>query len=222
MRPGEPPSASDLIAIPVRRIVRAEAASPAVCAPRRRYPAVLCPSGGADLEAGMTWIELAAARLENEHVLLQPLREEHRQLLRPIAMDPQIWTYFVTMIETEEDFHNWFDAALAAQHAGRLVVGASWLGTAFRGRGVNRLAKFLLLRHAFDGLGAERVEFKTDVLNIKARRALRNIGATEEGVLRSYNFMPGGRRRDAVFYSVLRAEWPEVSQALLTHGKLPV
>ncbi len=199
----------------------------------------------------MTWIELAAARLENEHVLLQPLREEHRQLLRPIAMDPQIWTYFVTMIETEEDFHNWFDAALAAQHAGRRVVfhitdkrcgatagsmsyssfaeadrrlevGASWLGTAFRGRGVNRWAKFLLLRHAFDGLGAERVEFKTDVLNIKARRALRNIGATEEGVLRSYNFMPGGRRRDAVFYSVLRAEWPEVSQALLTHGKLPV
>src|SRR6266536_286697 len=66
MRPDEPPSASDLIAIPVRRIVRAEAASPAVCAPRRRYPAVLCPSGGADLEAGMTWIELAAARLENE------------------------------------------------------------------------------------------------------------------------------------------------------------
>ena len=53
-------------------------------------------------------------------------------------------------------------------------------------------------------MGAERVEFKTDMLNIQARHALRNIGATEEGTLRSFNPMPGGRRRDAVYYSVLR------------------
>jgi RimJ/RimL family protein N-acetyltransferase len=199
----------------------------------------------------MTWIRLAAARLENEQVLLQPLRENHRALLHPIAMDPRIWAHFTTMVETDEDFHNWFNSALAAQDAGRRVVfhitdkrsgaaagsmsycslaeadrrleiGASWLGTAFQGQGVNRWAKFLLMRHAFEELGAERVEFKTDVLNIKARRALSNIGAREEGVLRSYNFMPGGRRRDAVFYSVLRAEWPEVSQRLLTSEKTPV
>ncbi|KJY40503.1 GCN5 family acetyltransferase, partial [Streptomyces sp. NRRL B-1568] len=83
----------------------------------------------------------------------------------------------------------------------RLEIGWSWLGRDFRGKGVNRWAKYLLLRHAFETLGAERVEFKTDILNEQARRGLRNIGAVEEGTLRSFNFMPGGRRRDAIFYS---------------------
>ncbi|KJY42018.1 GCN5 family acetyltransferase, partial [Streptomyces sp. NRRL B-1568] len=48
----------------------------------------------------------------------------------------------------------------------------------------------------------------------------RNIGAVEEGTLRSFNFMPGGRRRDAIFYSVLRAEWPRVKQELATKPKV--
>jgi RimJ/RimL family protein N-acetyltransferase len=69
-------------------------------------------------------------------------------------------------------------------------------------------------------LGVERVEFKTDALNLRARRGLRNIGATEEGTLRSFNPMPGGRRRDAVFYSVLRREWPSVREQLLTRPKV--
>ena len=41
-------------------------------------------------------------------------------------------------------------------------------------------------------MGAERVEFKTDQLNVQARQGLRNIGATEEGTLRSFNPMPDG------------------------------
>jgi RimJ/RimL family protein N-acetyltransferase len=77
-----------------------------------------------------------------------------------------------------------------------------------------------MLEHAFERMGAERVEFKTDALNVQARRGLRNIGATEEGTLRSFNPMPGGRRRDAVFFSVLRAEWPSVREQLLTRPKV--
>jgi RimJ/RimL family protein N-acetyltransferase len=194
----------------------------------------------------MTWVERAAVPLECEHVLLRPLREQHRPLLHPVAMDPRIWRYFVTNVETDADFHAWFDQTVREQQAGRraafciierstaaaagsmafsnfneserrLEIGGSWLGTAFQGQGVNRWAKFLMLRHAFEELGAERVEFKTDVLNVQARRALSNIGAVEEGVLRSYNFMPGGRRRDAIFYSVLLGEWPKVKAALLGH-----
>jgi RimJ/RimL family protein N-acetyltransferase len=70
------------------------------------------------------------------------------------------------------------------------------------------------LTHAFEVLGCERVEFKTDVLNTNARTALKGIGAAEEGVLRSFNFMPGGRRRNAIFYSILKAEWPDAKQRL--------
>ncbi|CAM5560303.1 Putative ribosomal N-acetyltransferase YdaF [Streptomyces alboniger] len=197
----------------------------------------------------MTWAQNAAAVLENEHVLLRPVTEDDRENVRAVAMDPDIWRYFVSAVETDADFETFFDTCLADQAAGRRVVyvitdrasgrvagsmsygnmaeadarleiGWSWLGRDFRGRGINRWAKYLLLRHAFDTLGAERVEFKTDILNTQARQGLRNIGAVEEGTLRSFNYMPGGRRRDAIFYSVLRAEWPRVEQELATKPKV--
>jgi RimJ/RimL family protein N-acetyltransferase len=191
----------------------------------------------------MRWAELAAARLENDRALLRPITAADRAALREIALDPDIWRYFVSRVETSEDFDRFFDATLADHTAGRRVVfhiidkqtgrtagsmsygnlsepdlrleiGWSWLGRDFRGTGLNRPAKYLLLRHAFETLGAERVEFKTDVLNTQARAGLRNIGAVEEGVLRSYNPMPGGRRRDAIYYSVLRGEWQAVKTQL--------
>ena len=197
----------------------------------------------------MTWAEIAATSLENEHVLLRPVRPEDRASLHAIAMDSEIWRYFVTRIETDADFDAFFDVAIADQQAGcrvvyhitdkrtgraagsmsfgnmaendgRLEIGWSWLGRDFQGKGVNRWAKFLMLRHAFEHMAAERVEFKTDRLNIQARNALRNIGAREEGMLRSFNPMPDGRRRDAVYYSVLRAEWPYVREQLLARPKV--
>ncbi|RNL87507.1 GNAT family N-acetyltransferase [Halostreptopolyspora alba] len=107
---------------------------------------------------------------------------------------------------------------LTAERDGRLEIGWSWLGQEFRGgtgtANINRNAKYLLLTHAFEVLGAERVEFKTDELNERARRGLSAIGAREEGVLRSFNPMPDGRRRNAVFYSVLATEWPQVRPRL--------
>lgn len=197
----------------------------------------------------MSWTEIVASTLDNEYVRLRPIAREDREALHAIAMDPEIWRYFVSLVETDADYHAWFDASLADHAAGRRVVfvitdkdsgrvagsmsygnlaeadarieiGWSWLGKDFRGRGVNRWAKYLLMEHAFERLGAERVEFKTDQLNEQARHALRNIGAVEEGTLRSFNYMPGGRRRDAVFYSVLRAEWPEVKRQLESGPKV--
>jgi RimJ/RimL family protein N-acetyltransferase len=194
------------------------------------------------------WAQIAAVPLQNEDVLLRPVVPADRASLHAIAMDPDIWRYFVTAIVTDADFDAFFDLGLADQAAGRRVVyhitdkrtgraagsmsfcniaepdgrveiGWSWLGRHARGAGINRWAKFLMLRHAFEELGAERVEFRTDALNLQARAALRNIGAREEGILRSYNPMPGNRRRDAVFYGVIRADWPEVRDQLLSRPK---
>lgn len=197
----------------------------------------------------MTWAQLALTPLENDHVLLRPVRPEDREPLRAIALDPAIWRYFVFRIATDADWDSFFDLGLADQEAGRRVVycitdkrtgqtagsmsfcniaesdrrleiGWSWLGRASQGAGVNRWAKFLMMEQAFEHLGAERVEFKTDALNTQARHGLRNIGAREEGTLRSFNPMPDGRRRDAVYYSVLRAEWPHVREQLLARPKV--
>jgi RimJ/RimL family protein N-acetyltransferase len=194
------------------------------------------------------WSQSASALLENEHVELHPVAEADREPLRKIAFDARIWKYFVSRVADDADYEKFFDVMLADQGSGkrvvfivvdkasgdvagsssygnlveadgRLEIGWSWLGVDFQGKGVNRWVKYLLLEHAFDVLGAERVEFKTDVLNAQARAGLRNIGAFEEGVLRSFNPMPEGRRRDAIYYSVLRAEWPSVQDQLGRLGK---
>jgi RimJ/RimL family protein N-acetyltransferase len=191
----------------------------------------------------MTWATKVAARLENERVLLRPVSEADRAGLHDIAMDAAIWRYFVTLIQTDTDFEEFFDTMLTDHAAGirvvfvvvdkvtdriagsmsfgnlcekdlRLEIGWSWLGTQFQGTGINRPAKLLLLEHAFETLLAERVEFKTDELNVQARRGLRKIGAVEEGTFRSFNPMPGGRRRDAVYYSIIRSDWRRVKAHL--------
>ena len=74
--------------------------------------------------------------------------------------------------------------------------------------------QYLLLSHAFEELGAVRVEFKTDTHNAQSRRALQRIGAREEGTLRSHVLLETGRIRDSVYYSIIAPEWPAVKVAL--------
>ena len=198
----------------------------------------------------MAWEAARTARLENEHVLLRPIAAGDREQFRAIAFDPDIWRYFVTRVTSEEDLDRFMADAVddtaalrrvafavipktanaiagsmcygnLAEKDKRIEIGWSWLGKAYRGAGINRWAKYLLLEYAFEKLACERVEFKTDVLNLQARKGLLNIGAKEEGVLRSYNFMPDNRRRDAIYYSILAREWPSIKEALRVYDKVP-
>ncbi|APU68555.1 GCN5-related N-acetyltransferase [Christiangramia flava JLT2011] len=65
------------------------------------------------------------------------------------------------------------------------------------------------MRYCFEELQLERVESKTDVLNLAARKGLQKSGLTEEGVLRSHTLLANGRRRDSIFYGILKNEWFE-------------
>jgi RimJ/RimL family protein N-acetyltransferase len=96
----------------------------------------------------------------------------------------------------------------------RLEIGWTWVGTAFQRTGANREAKLLQLTHAFEGLDAQRVEFKTHARNVASRTALLGIGATFEGVLRHHTIMPDGSNRDSAFYGVIASEWPAVKAHL--------
>ncbi len=98
----------------------------------------------------------------------------------------------------------------------RLEIGWSVVGPAWQGRGINSEAKRLLLAHAFDDLGAIRVEFKTDSLNVQSRAALAAIGAAEEGTFRNHMIVAGGRIRHSVYFAIARERWPEVATHLLT------
>lgn len=102
---------------------------------------------------------------------------------------------------------------IAPEHR-RLEIGWTWLGRAFQRTGANREAKLLQLTHAFETLGAQRVEFKTHARNVASRTALLGIGATFEGVLRHHAIMPDGSNRDSAFYGVIAPEWPAVKARL--------
>ncbi|GAB1431365.1 hypothetical protein MASR2M18_22000 [Ignavibacteria bacterium] len=76
-----------------------------------------------------------------------------------------------------------------------------------QGTGLNRNCKFLLLEFAFDVCGFDRLEFQADKNNARSIAAMKSIGCSEEGVLRSHLLKPDGSRRDSIVLSILRDEW---------------
>ncbi|MEA2552366.1 MAG: hypothetical protein QOJ65_542 [Fimbriimonadaceae bacterium] len=99
------------------------------------------------------------------------------------------------------------------KHMG-LEIGTTWIGRAHQGTKVNPESKLLLLAHAFERLGCERVQLKTDGRNLQSQHAIEKLGAVKEGVLRKHMIMPDGFVRDTVMYSIVAAEWPDVKRGL--------
>jgi RimJ/RimL family protein N-acetyltransferase len=188
-----------------------------------------------------TWVEPVV--LDGTHVRLEPLRADHLADLRRVAFDPPIWRWTLMGDQDEPGLERWVETALANAAAGterpfatidldsgraigstrflsivpehrRIEIGWTWLGTAFQRTGANREAKLLQLTHAFETLGANRVEFKTHAGNEKSRAALAGIGATFEGIFRQHMIMPDGSLRDSAWFSVIKPEWPAVKAAL--------
>jgi RimJ/RimL family protein N-acetyltransferase len=175
------------------------------------------------------------APLEGRLVRVEPIAERHRDGLREAAeREPQIHRY--TNLYTF-GFDRWFDLALEAERevpfvvlvGGRPVgstrylniepfhrrveIGWTWLERAQWGTGANIETKYLLLRNAFDGWGAMRVEFKTDARNLRVRGALLGIGASFEGIFRKHMILPDSVR-DSAYYAIVDDDWPRVKAML--------
>jgi RimJ/RimL family protein N-acetyltransferase len=135
------------------------------------------------------------------------------------------------------DFDRWFDDAIAAsaevpfavvvdgrevgstrylnfapEHR-RVEIGWTWLRRSEWGTGANVETKFLLLEHAFERHGLQRVEFKTDARNQQTRGALLALGARFEGIFRKHMILPSGPR-DSAWYGVTEDDWPAVKERL--------
>jgi RimJ/RimL family protein N-acetyltransferase len=97
-------------------------------------------------------------------------------------------------------------------------IGGTWLAATAQRTGINSEAKFLLLRHAFETWGVARVDLKTDARNERSRAAILRLGATFEGVLRSWqpSLVQGeqDRYRNSAMFSITREEWPQVREHL--------
>jgi N-acetyltransferase len=181
--------------------------------------------------------------LTGRSVQLEPLTEEHRESLRPAADDERIWAHTLTAANGPL-FDAWFDDALAERDAGRrtpfavrrlsdrrilgsssyldiqlrhkrIEIGSTWYLPEVWSTVVNPECKLLLLRHAFEVLGVNRVALVTDAVNHRSQSAIARLGAVREGVLRAHMMAQGERVRDTVVFSILAAEWPRVRDGLL-------
>jgi RimJ/RimL family protein N-acetyltransferase len=101
-----------------------------------------------------------------------------------------------------------------AARDGRMEIGATWIAVPHQRSVVNTEAKYLMLKHAFETLGATRVELKTHSKNEKSRRAIERIGAAFEGIHRKHMLHQDLSRRDTAWYSIVDDEWETVRAAL--------
>jgi RimJ/RimL family protein N-acetyltransferase len=188
-------------------------------------------------------MRLHPVTLDGLVVRLEPLKLSHLDALCAVGLDPELWKYTLSTVQTRADMRSYLEAALEAreqgsalpfviieraantvvgstrymnidQHNRKLEIGNTGAARRWQRTAVNTEAKFLLLRHAFEVLGCVRVEFKTDVLNRQSRAALHRIGAKEEGILRKHQIAQAGRARDTIYFSILDTEWPEVKRRL--------
>ncbi|HTF34932.1 MAG TPA: GNAT family protein [Myxococcota bacterium] len=181
--------------------------------------------------------------LEGSAVRLEPLSMVHHAALCEASLDCGLFRFFPFRMETPDDLRGYIEAALRQQALGtalpfatrdrvsgavvgstsylaierahrRLEIGATWLAPKWQRTALNTEAKLLLLAHAIERLGMNRVEFKTDARNGRSRAALLRIGASQEGIFRAHMVMPDGYLRDSVYYSILARDWPELKLRL--------
>jgi RimJ/RimL family protein N-acetyltransferase len=179
--------------------------------------------------------------LEGPSILLEPLAPEHIPRLWPQA-DLEIFQHMLEwpLDASLEAFDAWVRLSLGKPgsllfaildratgealgtsgyleirppHRG-LEVGRTWIARGRQGTRVNPESKLLLLAHAFEALGAARVQLRTDVNNLHSQRAIEKLGAQREGVLRRFQIRANGFVRDTVVYSIIAEEWPAVRAGL--------
>ena len=188
-------------------------------------------------------LDIRPVTLTGRLVQLEPLSLLHVDGLCEQGLDPALWRWIPSSVSTPEEMRAYVEAALAEQARGqalpfvirelasgrivgntrfgnisaadrRLEIGWTWVAASHQRTGVNTEAKTLLLTHAFETLGAHRVELKTDALNEKSRHAIARIGAVQEGIFRRHMICASGRVRDTVYFSIIDSEWPAVKAKL--------
>ncbi len=187
-------------------------------------------------------MQIQPVTLDGVHSRLEPMNRDHLSGLQTAAAHPQIWEWTWPGADPDQ-IAAWLEKSLEAAARGvdlpfttidkltgeiigstrylgidlpnRMVeIGNTWLTPRYQRTPLNTDTKLLLLRHAFENLNCNRIEFKTDANNAKSRAAIANIGAKEEGIRRQHMIVPGGRVRDSAVYSIIRDEWPTVKAGL--------
>lgn len=181
--------------------------------------------------------------LNGNVVELIPLQKEHFTQLEALAKDARIWEFYSVNGANSSTILNALQGGLKEREKGmqypfaiyhkehqkligstrfidiqplhnKLEIGWTWLHPDYWATAVNFECKLLLLAFAFETLGAYRVQFKTDVLNIRSRKAIAKIGGVFEGVLRNDMVRENGTKRDSAYFSIIVQDWLETKDKL--------
>ena len=179
--------------------------------------------------------------LENHRVKLAPLEASHFETLWPIAQQMDLHRYGANDISTIEKLKNYIQIALEEASVKKslpfiiydkvantvvgctrfghidnnnkvLHIGWTWISPATRGTGFNHQMKFLMLKHAFETIKFEKVEFRIDERNVASRKAVEKLGAKLEGILRKNIIVKDGFKRSSCCYGILIEEWPRLKK----------
>ena len=174
--------------------------------------------------------------LEDDTVRLEPLTLENYHNLYGVAGEKDLVQYSSSDIDTPEKLKNYVETALyelknktaisfivfdkrRKKYAGCtrymninytnkvLEIGSTWIGKEFQETGLNTSMKCLMIDHAFDVMGFEKVEFRIDERNIRSRKAVEKLGSTLEGILRKNVYLKNGYKRNTCCYGILKEEW---------------
>jgi RimJ/RimL family protein N-acetyltransferase len=181
--------------------------------------------------------------LTSAAVRIEPMTRDHVGGLEAAARDGELWNLRVTSVPAPGEAASYVAAALQGREDGhmlpfvvvdaasgsvigstryhdivpaveRLEIGYTWYARSWQRTHVNTTCKLMLLRHAFETLGAQLVGWRTDNYNFASQRAIERLGAKNDGVLRHHALRRDGTVRDTVMYSLAVGEWPEVKAHL--------
>lgn len=173
---------------------------------------------------------------------LEPLEERHAAGMLAAAT-PETFSWLFIGVEpwTVEGFEvyvrkllsdpNRVALAVIEQATGRVVgsssylgirpkdqaaeIGTTWISPGCRGTRVNPEIKFLMLRHAFEVLKAQRIFLRVDARNARSLAAVRKLGAVEEGVMRRDSINRHGVCRDMVVFGIIPEDWARIRGGLI-------
>lgn len=174
--------------------------------------------------------------INSDKVILRPIEINDFDEMTELTQDSEMWYYFTANLSDKKVLKKWIETAvtelkeqkslpftiidvktneiigttrisnLSCSNA-RVEIGWTWIAKKHQGTGINGHVKKLLFKYLFEETTTLRIEFKTDVLNIPARKGMEKVGLIKEGILRSHTLMINNRRRDTLYYSLLKSEF---------------